>query len=56
MVAGMVLMRDRKILTADEDAVHAEAQEQAEAVAHCVAADPVRKGMALVEPTKNGQL
>ena len=56
MVAGRVLMHDRQVLTADEDAVRAEAQAQAEAVARRVAADPVHKGMALLEAMKAGQL
>ena len=56
MVAGRVLMHDRQVLTADEGAVRAEAQAQAEAVARRVAADPVHKGMALLEAMKVGQL
>jgi len=56
MVAGRVLMHNRQVLTADEDAVRAEAQAQAEAVARRVAADPVHKGMALLEAMKAGQL
>lgn len=56
MVAGRVLMHDRQVLTADEDAVRAGAQAQAEAVARRVAADPVHKGMALLEAMKAGQL
>jgi hypothetical protein len=38
MVAGKVLLRDWVVLTADEDAMRAEAQMQAEAVAWRVAA------------------
>jgi hypothetical protein len=56
MVAGRVLMRDRQLLTADEATVRAEAQAQAEAVAHRVAADPVHKGMALLAAMEAGQL
>jgi hypothetical protein len=37
------------VLTVDEDAIRAEAQEQAEAVDRRVAAHPVHKGMALLE-------
>jgi len=48
IVAGRVLMRDRQVPTADEAAIHAEAQAQAEAVARRTAADPVHKGMALL--------
>ena len=47
MVAGRVLVRDRRVLTADEAAVRAEAQ--AEAVARRVVADPVHKGMTLLK-------
>jgi len=47
-VAGQVLMRDRQVLTADEAAIRAEAQTQAEAVTRRVAADPVHRGMALL--------
>lgn len=49
MVAGKVLVRDGVVLTVDEDAVRAEAQMQAEALARRVVADPVHKGMALLE-------
>ncbi len=56
MVAGRVVMRDRQILTADEAAVRAEAQTQAEALAKKVAADPVHEGMVLLEAMKAGQL
>jgi len=56
MVAGRILMRDRQVLTADETAVRAEAQAQAEAVAQRVAADPVRKGMALLAAMEVGRL
>jgi 5-methylthioadenosine/S-adenosylhomocysteine deaminase len=56
MVAGRVLMRDRQVLTADEAAIRAQVQEQAEAVARRVAADPVHKGMALMKAMEAGQL
>ena len=56
MVAGKVLMRDRQVLTADEAAIRAEAQIQAEAVAQRVAADPLHKEMALLEAMGAGQL
>jgi 5-methylthioadenosine/S-adenosylhomocysteine deaminase len=49
MVAGRVLVRDGKVLVADEAAVRAEAQVQAEEVARRVAADPVHREMALLE-------
>ena len=56
MVAGKVLVRDRVVLTVDEDTVRAEAQVQAEAVARRVAADPVHTGMKLLEAMEAGQL
>lgn len=56
IVAGRVLMRDGVTLTADEAAVRAEAQAQAQAIAERVSADPVHKGMALLEAMKKGQL
>lgn len=56
IVAGKVLMLDRRVLTLDEAAVQAEAQRQAEAVAHRVAADPVHKKMALLRAMEAGYL
>ena len=56
MVAGKVLMRDRKLLSADEAAVRTEAQAQAEAIGRKVGADPVHKGMALLAAMEAGQL
>jgi 5-methylthioadenosine/S-adenosylhomocysteine deaminase len=56
MVAGKILMRDRQILTADEEVVRSEAQAQAEAVAQRVAADPVHNEMALLDAMGAGWL
>jgi 5-methylthioadenosine/S-adenosylhomocysteine deaminase len=56
MVAGRFLMRDRRVLTADEAAIRAEAQAQAEALARRVAADPVHREMALMAAMAAGQL
>jgi 5-methylthioadenosine/S-adenosylhomocysteine deaminase len=56
MVAGKILVRDGEVLTADEETVRAEAQAQAEAVARRVAADPVHKGMALLDAMDAGWL
>jgi 5-methylthioadenosine/S-adenosylhomocysteine deaminase len=56
MVAGQVLVKDSEVLTADEDAVRAEAQEHADAIARRVAADPLHKGMALLEAMETGRL
>ena len=60
MVAGEVLVRaaDRgraEVLVADEAAVRAEAQTQAEKVAQRVAADPVHEEMALLEAMETGR-
>ena len=56
MVAGKVLVRDGVVLTADEEAVRAEAQAEAEAIGRRVAADPVHKGMALLDAMETGRL
>ena len=56
MVAGRWLMRQRALLTADEEAARATAQEQARLLAARVANDPVHKDMALLEPMRLGQL
>jgi 5-methylthioadenosine/S-adenosylhomocysteine deaminase len=56
MVAGHFLMRDWRILMADEEAVRLEAQRQGEEVSRRVATDPVHKGMGLLEPMHKGQL
>jgi 5-methylthioadenosine/S-adenosylhomocysteine deaminase len=56
MVAGGVVMRDYQVLTVDELAIRAEAQEQAEALAQRVAADPVHRGMALMQAMAADQL
>jgi 5-methylthioadenosine/S-adenosylhomocysteine deaminase len=56
LVAGQVLVRDGVVLTADEGAVRAEAQAQAEAVTRRVADDPVHEKMALLEAMEAGWL
>lgn len=56
IVAGKMLVGDRSVLTADEDAIRAEAQVRSEAVARCVMADPVHKEMALLEAMEAGRL
>ena len=56
MVDGRILLRDGKLLTADEAAVRQAAQFQASALAQRVAADPVHEGMALLEPMAAGML
>lgn len=56
MVAGKVLVRDGVVLTADEETVRAEAQEQAEDVSRRVGADPVHRGMALLGAMGAGRL
>ena len=56
MVAGTVLVRDGEMLVADEAAVRAQAQAQAEEVARRVTDDPVHRGMALLGAMEAGQL
>ena len=56
MIAGKVLVRDGEVLVADETAIRAEAQVQAEEVARHVVADPVHKEMALLEAMEAGRL
>ena len=56
MVAGQVLMRDRQVLTLNEGAILAGAQEQAGADARRVVADPVHRDMALLAAMEAGQL
>ena len=56
MVAGKVLVRDGQVLTADEATVRTEAQAQAQVLARRVAADPVHKGMVLLEAMERQQL
>jgi 5-methylthioadenosine/S-adenosylhomocysteine deaminase len=56
MVAGRILVRDGRVLTADEGAVRAEAQAQAQALAERVAADPAHKEMVLLGAMQTGRL
>jgi len=56
LVAGKVLVRDYAVLVADEAAIWAEAQRQAEAFERRVAADPRHKDMALMQAMAAGQL
>lgn len=56
LVNGRFLMRDRHILTADEQAIRTDAQQQAEKVAAAVATDPVHRGMKLLEAMDGGML
>ena len=56
MVDGQILMRDGLILTLDDQAIRDEAQLEAQKVARRVAADPVHRGLALLEPMAHGQL
>jgi hypothetical protein len=56
MVAGKVLVQDGEVLIADEAAVRAEAQVQAEEIARRVTADPVHREMALLEAMERGRL
>jgi 5-methylthioadenosine/S-adenosylhomocysteine deaminase len=56
VVAGRVLVRDGKLLTGDEAMIRMEAQRQAEAIARQVAADPLHRGLALLEAMNAGLL
>jgi 5-methylthioadenosine/S-adenosylhomocysteine deaminase len=56
IVAGKVVMRDRRVLTVDEAAIRAEAQAQAEAVSRRVAGDPLHRGLTLVSAMQQGRL
>ncbi len=56
IVAGQVLMRDRRVLSLQEDQVRAGAQQAADEVARRVAEDPVHRHMALLEPMRAGRL
>jgi len=56
MVAGRLLVRTGRVLTADETDIRAEAQAQAEALARRVAADPVHREMALMRAMAAAQL
>lgn len=56
LVAGRVLVADGRVLTADEAAIRAEAQAQAEALARRVAADPIHRELALMDAMASGKL
>ncbi len=56
MVAGRFLVRNGRVLTADEAAVRGEAQAQAAVLGRRVAADPLHREMALMEAMAAGQL
>jgi len=56
MVAGRVLVQQRRVLTADEAAIRDEAQTLAEQVARRVAEDPLHHELALLEPMRRGWL
>jgi 5-methylthioadenosine/S-adenosylhomocysteine deaminase len=56
MVAGRVLLRDGRVLTADEAEIRATAQAMAEEVAAAVRRDPVHRELALLDAMDKGQL
>jgi 5-methylthioadenosine/S-adenosylhomocysteine deaminase len=56
MVAGKVLLRDGRVLTADEEDVRVTAQAMAEEVAGAVRRDPVHRDLALLDAMARGQL
>lgn len=55
MVAGKVLVRDGEVLVVDEGGIRTETQVQGETVGRRVAADPVHRGMALLEAMEDGR-
>lgn len=56
MVAGNWVMRDRQPLHIDAETVCATAQQEGVTVSQNVLADPVHKGMALLDPMSKGQM
>ena len=56
VVVGWFLMQGREIVTADEAAIRAEAQEAAEEISRRVLADPQHKDLALLDAMRNGKL
>jgi 5-methylthioadenosine/S-adenosylhomocysteine deaminase len=56
VVAGRIVMRDRKILTLSETEVRREAQQQATLVGQRVAADPLHRELSLLAAMQAGQL
>jgi 5-methylthioadenosine/S-adenosylhomocysteine deaminase len=56
MVGGKVVVRDHQVVTADEPAVRAEAQVQAETLALRVVADPIHKELSLLQAMAAGRL
>jgi hypothetical protein len=56
MVAGRMVLRDRRVLNADEDAIRDETQRRADEVGRRVAADPDSRNMALLRAMAAGQL
>jgi 5-methylthioadenosine/S-adenosylhomocysteine deaminase len=56
MVAGRMVLRDRRVLNADEDAIRDEAQRRADEVGRRVAADQDSRSMALLQAMAAGQL
>ncbi|MBN1399942.1 MAG: amidohydrolase family protein [Anaerolineae bacterium] len=56
IVAGRTLVQDGRLLTADEAAIRAEAQSQADLLEQRVLADPVHRDMALLGAMARGQL
>jgi 5-methylthioadenosine/S-adenosylhomocysteine deaminase len=56
VVAGRIVMRDRKVLTLNESAVRDDAQHQAELIGERVAQDPLHRELALLSAMQAGQL
>lgn len=56
MVAGRVLMRNRRLLSIDEGVALVNAQRESEAITRSLTADPIHKGLALMTPMRSGKL
>jgi hypothetical protein len=56
IVNGAVIMRGRRVLTMDEEEVLRDARAAGELVAAAVAADPLSRDMALLQPMREAKL
>ena len=56
MVAGRILLREGRVLTADEEEVRETAQAMAEDVVAAVRRDPVHRELILLDAMDKGQL
>lgn len=56
IVAGRIVMRDRRVLTLSEADVRSDAQRQAQLIGERVAHDPLHRGLSLLSAMQAGQL